>query len=46
MIDGRLHVLIFTARGARTRVISLRNANARERAIYAETQKAEGRPRR
>jgi uncharacterized protein len=29
-IDGRLHVLVFTARGALTRVISLRRANLRE----------------
>jgi uncharacterized DUF497 family protein len=29
-IDGRLHVLIFTARGALTRVISLRQASVRE----------------
>jgi uncharacterized DUF497 family protein len=37
-IDDRLHVLIFAARGAQTRVISLRRANERERLGYAETQ--------
>jgi uncharacterized protein len=37
-IDDRLHVLIFTARGAKTRVISLRRANARERENHAQTQ--------
>lgn len=46
MIDGRLHVLVFTARGERTRVISLRRANARERTLYVETQKARDRARR
>ena len=40
-IDGRLHVLIFTARGAQTRVISLRRANDRERENYAEIQEHE-----
>jgi uncharacterized DUF497 family protein len=39
VIDGRLHVLIFTTRGAQTRVISLRRANDRERTIHAKTQK-------
>jgi uncharacterized protein len=38
MIDDRLHVLIFTARDALTRVISLRRANDRERQNHAETQ--------
>lgn len=33
-IAGRLHVLIFTVRGLRMRVISLRKANAREKARY------------
>lgn len=37
-IDGRLHVLIFTARGAKTRVISLRHANDRERNAYEEAK--------
>jgi uncharacterized DUF497 family protein len=41
MIDGRLHVLVFTARGAQTRVISLRRANDKERSNYAETQEDE-----
>jgi uncharacterized DUF497 family protein len=40
-IEGRLHVLIFTARGAQTRVISLRRANDRERKNYVATKKAE-----
>ena len=30
LIDGRLHVLVFTMRGEVMRVISLRKANARE----------------
>jgi uncharacterized protein len=38
VIDDRLHVLVFTARGALTRVISLRRANEREREDYAEAQ--------
>lgn len=38
VIDNRLHVLIFTPRGAKTRVISLRRANDREREIYEETK--------
>lgn len=37
VIDDRLHVLIFTARGAQTRVISQRQANDRESENYAET---------
>jgi uncharacterized DUF497 family protein len=41
MIDDRLHVLIFTARGALTRIISLRRANDRERANHAATQEAQ-----
>ena len=41
MIEARLHVLIFTARGAQTRVISLRRANDRESESYAETQEVE-----
>jgi uncharacterized protein len=40
-IGGRLHVLIFTARGAQTRLISLRRPNDKERENYAETQKYE-----
>jgi uncharacterized DUF497 family protein len=31
MLEGRLHVLIFTPRAGGVRVISLRRANARER---------------
>jgi uncharacterized DUF497 family protein len=30
LIDGRLHVLVFTPRAAKTHVISLRKANKRE----------------
>ncbi len=39
VIGGRHHVLIFTACGGLTRVISLRRANDREIEQYAETQK-------
>ncbi|MBU4612115.1 BrnT family toxin [Achromobacter sp. GG226] len=34
MIDGRLHMVVFTAREVSLRVISLRKANAREVARY------------
>jgi len=34
LIDGRLHALVFTRRGAVHRLISLRRANRREEAIY------------
>ena len=36
MIDGRLHLLVFTMRGDVLRAISLRKANARERKRYDE----------
>jgi len=36
-IGPRLHVMIFCPRGALTRIISLRRANAREEKRYAET---------
>ncbi len=36
-IDGGLHMLVFTMRGAVLRAISLRKANARERNRYDET---------
>lgn len=36
MLDGRLHVLIFTPRAGGVRVISLRRANARERRKWPE----------
>ena len=36
-IGVRLHVLVFTIRGLRIRVISLRKANKRERAHYEKT---------
>jgi len=35
MIDGRLHVLVYTDRSDVIRVISLRKANAREEKAYA-----------
>lgn len=37
-IGDRLHVLVFTMRGQTLRVISLRRANERECARYAEAQ--------
>jgi len=33
-IDGRLHVLVFTARSGATRAISLRKANDREQKFF------------
>lgn len=36
LIGDRLHVLVFTPRGVDLRVISLRRANDREQATYAE----------
>ena len=39
LIAGGLYVLVFTARGEALRVISLRKANRRERALYeAQTE--------
>ena len=35
-IDGRLHVAVFTVRGKKTRMISLRKANVREVKFYAQ----------
>lgn len=35
-IGGRLHVLVFTVRGRRIRVISLRKANMREIRFYEQ----------
>lgn len=35
-IHGRLHVMVFTLRGARIRIISLRKANSREVAAYGQ----------
>jgi len=35
-LAGRLHVLVHTLRSERTRVISLRKANRRERAAYTK----------
>jgi uncharacterized DUF497 family protein len=43
LIDGVLHVLIYTLRGDRLRVISLRKANRRERTRYVRET---GRPLR
>lgn len=37
MIDNRLHMLIYTKRDGRTRVISLRKASRKEKAAYAES---------
>ncbi len=36
MIGERLHVLVWTPRGRKRRVISLRKANRRERSLYEE----------
>ena len=36
VIDGRLHVLVFTPRSGKTHVISLRKANQREVKRYEE----------
>ncbi|WP_439816811.1 BrnT family toxin [Zavarzinia sp. CC-PAN008] len=35
-LGTRLHVLVYTHRGEDTRIISLRKANAREKAEYAD----------
>ena len=37
LINGRLHILIFTARGPRARLISLRKASLKEKASYETT---------
>jgi uncharacterized protein len=37
MIDGRLHVLVYSCRGSRIRIISLRKANNKEIARYEKT---------
>lgn len=37
-IGARLHILVFTLRGACVRVISLRKSNARERKSYEENR--------
>ena len=39
VIDGRLHVCVWTVRAGRTRLISLRKANARERAQHDRAEK-------
>ena len=36
LIGGRLHILVFTRRGPRVRVISLRKASRKEKAEYEE----------
>ncbi len=38
-LDGRLHILVYVLRNDHMRVISLRRANARERARYVEESK-------
>lgn len=37
LIDGQLYFLVFTVRGRKVRVISLRLANRKEKAIYDQT---------
>ncbi len=39
-IEGRLHVLVFTWRGEKIRVIGLRKANERERIRHESAQEA------
>lgn len=41
-IDGRTYVIVFVVRGENVRVISLRRANRREVASYAEAKRREG----
>ena len=41
-IDQRTYVIVFTIRGENVRVISLRRANRREVARYAEAKRTEG----
>ena len=41
-LDGRLHAAVVTPRGTRTRVISLRPANRRERQAYAKATEPAG----
>lgn len=36
LIAGKLHILVFTPRGSRTRIISLRKASRREKREYDE----------
>jgi len=38
MIDGRMHVLVFTRRGDAVRAIGLRKANARERKRHEQKE--------
>lgn len=40
MIDGRIHVLVFTRRGDVIRAIGLRKANARERNRHEQKEEA------
>jgi hypothetical protein len=37
-LGGQLHALIYTRRGSRVRVISLREASRKEKANYAESE--------
>jgi uncharacterized protein len=39
-IDARIHVVVYTPRGDRLRIISLRRASRDEEQIYAKAQKA------
>lgn len=41
LLDGRLHVLVFTETTAGIRVISFRKANARERSAYGQAPAAD-----
>jgi uncharacterized DUF497 family protein len=38
LLDGVVHTLIFTRRGVKVRVISLRQANSKERTAYAKAK--------
>ncbi|HIJ84576.1 MAG: phage protein [Magnetococcales bacterium] len=42
-IDHRLHVMVFTLRGEKIRMISLRKANKREVAVYEQAFNRRGR---
>lgn len=39
ILDGRLHVCVWTERGGKRRIISLRKANPRERKLHEQAQK-------
>lgn len=40
LIEGRLHVMVFTVRGPKIRLISLRIANRKERWAHGEVEEA------